>query len=357
LIVPRASFILRKKLKRGLKNHLDNLAQAFRIEEDHADSEEEFEVTFEYAQYQMRKNINDTIAEKHENTRFKRKNGVNKNKNQALLEEMEEITKKRESLLHIVDKVAEYSIEIKEWMAHNPVEGYRINHRENFNKMLIMFESMEESEKTIPPFDSTNFNALMTWIMTANIKEWKEVTNERNQINWQTKFEKVKRIKELRIQHELVDDNKRTVRKIIVDQSPMCNIPSEEVEKFWKGRWEQNPEFHSDYVNDRFPINKFFDSECNDILLNDLTNKDQMMKLISKRGNLSAPGLDGITFPFLKLEKESAAELLIAMLRFIIVKRKIPSIWKTGKAILIFKGGQPNNPGNWRPITLTFILY
>jgi hypothetical protein len=81
------------------------------------------------------------------------------------------------------------------------------------------------------------------------------------------------------------------------------------------------------------------------------------MKLISKRGNLSAPGLDGITFPFIKLEKESAAEMLIAMLRFIIVKRKIPRIWKTGKTILIFKGGEANNPGNWRPITLTSILY
>jgi hypothetical protein len=54
-----------------------------------------------------------------------------------------------------------------------------------------------------------------------------------------------------------------------------------------------------------------------------------MMKLISKRGNLSAPGLDGITFPFIKLEKESAAEMLITMLRFIIIKRRIQRIWKT----------------------------
>jgi hypothetical protein len=66
LIVPRAYFVLRKKLKRELKNHLSLAqAQAFRIAEDHAETEEEFEITFEYAQYQMRKHINDTIAEKH----------------------------------------------------------------------------------------------------------------------------------------------------------------------------------------------------------------------------------------------------------------------------------------------------
>jgi hypothetical protein len=47
LIVPRAAFVLRKKLKRGLKNHLDSLMQAFRITEDHAETEEEFEAAFE----------------------------------------------------------------------------------------------------------------------------------------------------------------------------------------------------------------------------------------------------------------------------------------------------------------------
>jgi hypothetical protein len=49
------------------------------------------------------------------------------------------------------------------------------------------------------------------------------------------------------------------------------------------------------------------------------------------------PCIDGIPFPFLKLEKESAAELLIAMIRFMIIKRKIPEFWKTDKTIIIFK--------------------
>jgi hypothetical protein len=56
-------------------------------------------------------------------------------------------------------------------------------------------------------------------------------------------------------------------------------------EKFWKERWEQNPEFEMDYVNDRFPIKKFFNGESHDILINDFTNKQQMVKLISKRNN------------------------------------------------------------------------
>jgi hypothetical protein len=40
----------------------------------------------------------------------------------------------------------------------------------------------------------------------------------------------------------------------------------------------------------------------------DLPNKEQMIIMISKRGNLSAQGLDWINFPFLILEKKSAAK-------------------------------------------------
>jgi hypothetical protein len=105
------------------------------------------------------------------------------------------------------------------------------------------------------------------------------------------------------------------------------------------------PEFNFDYENERFPIKKFLNGESNDMSINDLANKEKMIKLISERGNLSASELEGITFPFLKLEKESAAELLIAMLRFMTVKRKIPRIWKTCKTKLIYKGGG-DNPGN-----------
>jgi hypothetical protein len=35
-----------------------------------------------------------------------------------------------------------------------------------------------------------------------------------------------------------------------------------------------------------------------------------------------------------------------------IVKRRIHRIWKTEKTILIYTGGEEENLGNWRPITL-----
>jgi hypothetical protein len=62
-----------------------------------------------------------------------------------------------------------------------------------------------------------------------------------------------------------------------------------------------------------------------------LLNIEAMVRLISKRGNLSALGLDGIIFPFLKLEKESATRMIIVMLRFIIFPRKSKIFGKWAK--------------------------
>jgi hypothetical protein len=79
-----------------LKDHLDRLTQEFKIAEDYAETEEEFEITFEYMQYLMRKYISDKIGQRHEEIRKNRnaRTGPSQNKNAQLLEEMQAITKK-----------------------------------------------------------------------------------------------------------------------------------------------------------------------------------------------------------------------------------------------------------------------
>jgi hypothetical protein len=93
--------------------------------------------------------------------------------------------------------------------------------------------------------------------------------------------------------------------------------------------------------------------EMNKKVITQLYDREAMVRLISKGGNLSAPRLEGITFLFFKLEKGSADRIIIAMMKFIIFQHKIPDIWKIGKAILKHKAGDDNNPKNSASITLT----
>jgi CRISPR/Cas system CSM-associated protein Csm2 small subunit len=61
LDVTRAIFPVRKKLRRGLKNCLNDLTQILDASLNKIEADDEFETTFEYAEYIMRKHIDNTI--------------------------------------------------------------------------------------------------------------------------------------------------------------------------------------------------------------------------------------------------------------------------------------------------------
>jgi hypothetical protein len=71
---------------------------------------------------------------------------------------------------------------------------------------------------------------------------------------------------------------------------------------------------------------------------------------------LSAPGIDKLTYPILKYEKEKAADLMIKIMTIILRVQKCPEAWKEGKVAMLPKPcdeSKKDKRGNWRPITLT----
>jgi hypothetical protein len=69
LVVPRASFPLRKKLIDGLRAHLNKIAHIFEVACDRVGTDDEFQTTFAYCEFLMRKYVNDTIARKDTNSK------------------------------------------------------------------------------------------------------------------------------------------------------------------------------------------------------------------------------------------------------------------------------------------------
>jgi hypothetical protein len=61
-------------------------------------------------------------------------------------------------------------------------------------------------------------------------------------------------------------------------------------------------------------------------MLKDLFNKDKMKDAINKKGNLSVPSLDKLTYPILKYEKDDAAELNVAIMNMMIRTKNAPSL-------------------------------
>jgi hypothetical protein len=94
---PRAIFPVRKKLRRGLKNCLNDLTQILDAGINKIEPKEEFEVSFEYIEYMMRKHI-DNITGRKEDKIPKRSNSSRKmNEQELLTKEIADIEKENDN--------------------------------------------------------------------------------------------------------------------------------------------------------------------------------------------------------------------------------------------------------------------
>jgi hypothetical protein len=162
-----------------------------------------------------------------------------------------------------------------------------------------------------------------------------------------------------KIRYNFAEDAKRTRNRIKQPAGQAMKISPDIFAEHYSQNWEIEParidiDDNSDFIMQR----KLVLTE-ND-MLKELLNKKKMIEAISKKGNLSAPGLDKLTYPILKYEKDDAAELLIAIMTMMLRTQKCPTAWKEGKVVMLPKPCNENEkdqPNNWRPITLTNIMY
>jgi hypothetical protein len=152
-------------------------------------------------------------------------------------------------------------------------------------------------------------------------------------------------------------DQRRTLRKLTGNVTPMNDLEPEVNEECWAGRWSKEVDFNPVQMDAFYKLSQVWTNEEGETMVEQLTDEKKMLRLIRQKGNLSAPGYDALTFPILKLEADASAKMMVELLRSLIAGGRCPIEWKVGKTILLYKAGDDQNPANYRPITLTSILY
>jgi hypothetical protein len=171
-----------------------------------------------------------------------------------------------------------------------------------------------------------------------------------------TDIEVAQKLKYLR-QQMYATDQKKTVSLLTKDQTPQCDIEHGAIREFFNDRWKKGEPIDENLANTIYKLEETIDEERKGKIMEDLTDVKKMKEILRTRGNLSAPGLDGITNPLLKLEREKCAKMLVELMKMITKTGFCPSEWKNARTILIYKDGERTNPGNWRPITVTSVIY
>jgi hypothetical protein len=134
--------------------------------------------------------------------------------------------------------------------------------------------------------------------------------------------ERVKRISYIR-QIQYGDDPKRVFNWLIRDRTPMSEIDPEILHTFFEDRWKRGEELTDNFD---FKLQNTMSNKMKEKFIDELMNTEKMSTLIRTRGNLSAPGLDELTNPIIKIERKSTTETMIEVMQTLINSGICPMI-------------------------------
>ena len=82
-----------------------------------------------------------------------------------------------------------------------------------------------------------------------------------------------------------------------------------------------------------------------------------IIKTIGKLKSHSSPGPDNVTSYFLKKVRAHIASPLTRLFNVSLNDNSVPSDWKKAIVVLIFKKKDPQCAANYRPVSLTSVLW
>lgn len=169
------------------------------------------------------------------------------------------------------------------------------------------------------------------------------------------KAQKEKENSQIKLNFQLAPQ--QVIRDIFANVKQLdCPIEMSRLEKFWEKEAESKGRINTKI----FPANLYKDKN---ISQNDWIKADseitleEVKKTLKKLKSKKANGPDGIVNEFWKLEIDQIALWLCATLQRCLEFQNIPKQWKCGNQILLYKGGDPNDEREWRPITLLNTIY
>jgi hypothetical protein len=88
-----------------------------------------------------------------------------------------------------------------------------------------------------------------------------------------------------------------------------------------------------------------------------MLNDRNIGEVIKSRQDLSASGIDGISYRIIKAADKEGVKFIKLLARTCIKNGKIIQTWKEARTILIHKKGDRDAIQNWRPISITNCVY
>jgi hypothetical protein len=168
-----------------------------------------------------------------------------------------------------------------------------------------------------------------------------------------------KRSQALKVQ-EAYRTSKSIAMKRFVDkeQSPQCQIDKEIVEKHFRQTWARpEMDFKEAEVSTEFFMDSKLTEREEDEMEAYMLNERNIAQVIKSREDLSACGVDGISYRIIKGAGREGVNFMQLLIRACIRSGRVMTSWKEARTILLHKKGDREAIENWRPISITNCIY
>ena len=107
---------------------------------------------------------------------------------------------------------------------------------------------------------------------------------------------------------------------------------------------------------DNLTLKKYCSHTCKNSMFCSPVSAEEIMKIICKFSNNKAPGRDNIKSKILKEISSFIVDPLVYIFGMSFTMGIVPNLSKIAKVVPIYKKGERNLPGNYRPISLLSIF-
>jgi uncharacterized C2H2 Zn-finger protein len=158
-----------------------------------------------------------------------------------------------------------------------------------------------------------------------------------------------------KVQRAYKMSKKGVVRRILGNSSPSFKAPAEEVEAYYRQQFAGQPQTKDSSQEFQQIAEEYLSKKPVAETFSRPFAASEVAHTLKSLSN-SAPGDDGVVYS--ELAKFDPNGRIFAWLyNFCKEARKVPTSWKSSIVTLIHKKGDPENLGNWRPISMSNTIY
>ena len=233
----------------------------------------------------------------------------------------------------------------------------QVNRKSKLHEKLLTIISQREEDWTREVFGGNSIEKITE---TINL----DSAQFENRIEWlRSKIDEIapENKKKQEVIRELFRDNPRKClnRYVWPKTTPECTLRPEQFEEHYGPEWSlEMDNYVSPLESDAWKIDKTVNKVAFETkFLHDFVDTKKIEAVIRSRNYISAHGRDGISNAVYRLAGKEGIEFFKIIFEGILISKHIPSSWKKSRTIMLYKKGDPSEPKNWRPVSITSTMY